>query len=538
MPARTRSEGWWDNLVGPGKPLDTDRFFVIGVNNPGSCFGSTGPMQPEPRRRRPALRRRLPGRHGRGLGRCPGPAARRARHRTAGGGDRRQPGRHAGAAGRCATRSACATASRSPRRPTCRRRTSPSTRWRGARSSPTPTSTAATSTDHGVLPRRGLRVARMIGHITYLSDDAMEAKFGRDAAERPRSATATQDDRVPDRELPAPPGRQVQRVLRRQHLPADHARARLLRPGARPRRRPRGDLRRGALPLPAGQLHHRLALRPGALARDRQGAGRQPARRQLRRDRRAARPRRLPARRPALPRRAAGLLRQPRQGARERRLGHRCAAAARAAIKRSPCATASTMSDRKDIELIAELVPRGSRVLDLGCGNGELLALLQRPSAAAAATASRSTTPTCWPATQRGVNVIQLNLEEGLALFEDAELRRRAAARHAAAPAQHRDHAARDRARRPHRHRQLSELRALAEPAACRRRPHAGDARAALPVVRHAEHPRRHLCRLRGAGAQGRPAHPRRVRHPGRAAVVRNWPNLLASVAVFKFERG
>ena len=37
-------KGWWDNLVGPGKPLDTTRFFVIGVNNPGSCFGSTGPM--------------------------------------------------------------------------------------------------------------------------------------------------------------------------------------------------------------------------------------------------------------------------------------------------------------------------------------------------------------------------------------------------------------------------------------------------------------------------------------------------------------
>jgi homoserine O-acetyltransferase len=42
------SEGWWDNLVGPGKPLDTNRFFVIGVNNPGSCFGSTGPMHLNP----------------------------------------------------------------------------------------------------------------------------------------------------------------------------------------------------------------------------------------------------------------------------------------------------------------------------------------------------------------------------------------------------------------------------------------------------------------------------------------------------------
>ena len=45
---KAKSEGWWDNLVGPGKPLDTDRFFVIGVNNLGSCFGSTGPMDLNP----------------------------------------------------------------------------------------------------------------------------------------------------------------------------------------------------------------------------------------------------------------------------------------------------------------------------------------------------------------------------------------------------------------------------------------------------------------------------------------------------------
>ena len=43
-----KSEGWWDNLVGPGKPLDTNRFFVIGVNNLGSCFGSTGPQDINP----------------------------------------------------------------------------------------------------------------------------------------------------------------------------------------------------------------------------------------------------------------------------------------------------------------------------------------------------------------------------------------------------------------------------------------------------------------------------------------------------------
>src|SRR5690606_25858618 len=38
-----RSEGWWHNTIGPGKPVDTNRFFVIGVNHLGSCFGSTGP---------------------------------------------------------------------------------------------------------------------------------------------------------------------------------------------------------------------------------------------------------------------------------------------------------------------------------------------------------------------------------------------------------------------------------------------------------------------------------------------------------------
>src|ERR1700758_3699538 len=45
--------GWWDNMVGPGKPLDTNRFFVIGVNNLGSCFGSTGPMSIDPSTGRP-----------------------------------------------------------------------------------------------------------------------------------------------------------------------------------------------------------------------------------------------------------------------------------------------------------------------------------------------------------------------------------------------------------------------------------------------------------------------------------------------------
>ena len=72
------------------------------------------------------------------------------------------------------------------------------------------------------------------------------------------------------------------------------------------------------------------------------------------------------------------------------------------------------MSDRSDIELIAELVPKGSRVLDLGCGNGELLALLQRERGCSGygIEIDDANVLAC---EQRGVNVIQLNLEEGLA---------------------------------------------------------------------------------------------------------------------------
>jgi len=76
------------------------------------------------------------------------------------------------------------------------------------------------------------------------------------------------------------------------------------------------------------------------------------------------------------------------------------------------------MSERKDLEILAGLVPHGSRVLDLGCGSGELLAHLQqhRGCTGYGVEIDDHNVLGC---VQRGVNVVQLNLEDGLALFED-----------------------------------------------------------------------------------------------------------------------
>jgi homoserine O-acetyltransferase len=173
-----RSEGWWDNLVGPGKPLDTDRFFVIGVNNLGSCFGSTGPTHVNPATGQPwgadfpvvtvedwvdaqarlldALDiQRLAAVLGGSLG------GMQALSWTL-----RFPARVA----ECI---AVATA--------------PNLSAQNIAFNEVARRAIITDPDfhgghyhaHGVLPRRGLRVARMIGHITYLSDDSMEEKFGR-----------------------------------------------------------------------------------------------------------------------------------------------------------------------------------------------------------------------------------------------------------------------------------------------------------------------------------------------------------------------
>lgn len=77
------------------------------------------------------------------------------------------------------------------------------------------------------------------------------------------------------------------------------------------------------------------------------------------------------------------------------------------------------MSDVQIQHAIAELVPRGSRVLDLGCGDGAMLAHLQatRDCSGYGIEIDDANVLAC---VQRGVNVIQLNLDQGLAMFDDA----------------------------------------------------------------------------------------------------------------------
>ena len=269
-----KSEGWWDNMIGPGKPLDTDRFFVIGVNNLGSCFGSTGPMHVNPDTGR-VYGADFPGGHGGRLGRRAGAPARRAGHQAAGRRDGRQPGRHAGAvAGRCNTPSACATAVVMASAPNLTAENIAFNEVARRAIVTDPDFHGGHFYEHGVVPKRGLRIARMIGHITYLSDDVMNEKFGRQLREAVAGSVTGYQYSTQDVEF------QIESYLRYQGDKFSEyfdANTYLLitraldyfDPARALRRRP--ERRRwpsATCEVPAGQLHHRLALlRPSAAAR-------------------------------------------------------------------------------------------------------------------------------------------------------------------------------------------------------------------------------------------------------------------------------
>ena len=170
--------GWWDNLIGPGKPLDTNKFFVIGVNNLGGCHGSTGPSSNNPANGQPwgaqfpvltvedwvasqAMLadylgvKQLAAVVGGSLG------GMQALQWTLAYPERV---RHALVIASAPN----LTAQNMAFNEVARQAIITDPEFHGG-----------DYYAYGVVPRRGLRIARMLGHITYLSDDAMGAKFGR-----------------------------------------------------------------------------------------------------------------------------------------------------------------------------------------------------------------------------------------------------------------------------------------------------------------------------------------------------------------------
>ncbi len=179
---QAKSEGWWDNMVGPGKALDTNRFFVIGVNNLGSCFGSTGPMHVNPE-----------------TGRVYGAdfpvvtvedwVHSQARLLDALGIETLA----AVMGGSLGGMQALSWALQYPQRVRHAVVVASAPNLTAENIAFNEVARRAIVTDpdfhggyyyqHGTVPKRGLRIARMIGHITYLSDDVMNEKFGRQLRE-------------------------------------------------------------------------------------------------------------------------------------------------------------------------------------------------------------------------------------------------------------------------------------------------------------------------------------------------------------------
>ncbi len=174
-----KNVGWWDNMVGPGKPVDTNRFFVIGVNNLGSCFGSTGPMHINPATGKP---------YGADFPVVTVEDWVRAQARLADALGIQQFAAVMG--GSLGGMQALAWSILFPER--LRHcvviASTPKLSAQNIAFNDVARQAILTDPDfyggdyyaHGVVPKNGLRVARMIGHITYLSNDSMAEKFGRD----------------------------------------------------------------------------------------------------------------------------------------------------------------------------------------------------------------------------------------------------------------------------------------------------------------------------------------------------------------------
>ncbi|OGA05397.1 MAG: homoserine O-acetyltransferase [Betaproteobacteria bacterium RIFCSPLOWO2_02_FULL_62_17] len=174
--------GWWDNMIGPGKPLDTNRFFVIGVNNLGGCFGSTGPSSIDPRSGLP---------YGSTFPVVTVEDWVNAQARLA---DTLGIARFAAVmGGSLGAMQALQWAIAYPERvnhvvavaaaPTLSAQNIAFNEVARQAITTDPDFHGGNYYQQGVVPRRGLRLARMIGHITYLSDDAMMEKFGRSLRE-------------------------------------------------------------------------------------------------------------------------------------------------------------------------------------------------------------------------------------------------------------------------------------------------------------------------------------------------------------------
>ncbi len=177
-----RKPGWWEACIGPGKPIDTDRFFVVCCNNLGGCKGSTGPMSVNPETGKPW-----------------GPdfpvvtvgdwVASQARLADVLGIEQWA----AVVGGSLGGMQALQWAIDYPERLRHALVIAASPKLTAQNIAFNEVARQAIMSDpdfhaghyyeHGTIPRRGLMIARMLGHITYLSDDSMRAKFGRELRE-------------------------------------------------------------------------------------------------------------------------------------------------------------------------------------------------------------------------------------------------------------------------------------------------------------------------------------------------------------------